>query len=358
VIDPVESPVSTALDVLREFGLRIQFLTNAADQLALPQVNRVILWALDDPGDFDWSGAGDTPVSRMLRYTVHHVPPLSFDELQERVRGGFERLGVLRMDVDNLGEIFTRGFGEPGAADNLSTLARLSMLSFQISLFFEGWVKKLCERQPELVYPVYSGGDDLFLIGPWDIMPGLAADIRAEFSRFTAGHPSLSISGGMAFIGGKYPIYQAAKDAQQAEAQAKESGKDAFFFLGQAWSWSVFNRLAEKKHRILRIVARREIDIDSLEGPQAVLHVLRQLAADEADEARRMKGRPVWGRWLWQGPYQLTRMAERQRNKPELASAINQLRDDLDKNNYSEINQWGAAARWAQLESRKSGKEE
>jgi len=271
------------------------------------------------------------------------------------------RLGVLRMDVDNLGDIFSLGFGETGAADNLATLARLSTLSFQVSMYFEGWVKKLCEHYPDLIYAVYAGGDDLFLIGPWDIMPALAQDIQRDFYAYTGEHPTLHVSGGLAFIHGKYPIYQAAQDADDTLQQAKNlDGKNAFSFLGQAWPWTVFDGLIKKRDGLLHLVAHKKIDLESLEGPQAIIQILRKLAADEADEARRMKNRPVWGPWMWKGAYQLKRMAERMKVRtPELSTKVDQLREELAANDYSEINQWGVVARWTQLLTRKTfqGKE-
>lgn len=345
---PVDADIGGALDVLEEFGMPVRFLKNAGDPLELPGVERISVWSLDDLDDSNLPKSDKFPVSISLRYTLKKVPEATFDELQKKVEGGFKRLGVLRMDVDNLGELFSKSLGEN------ATLARLSTLSFQISLFFEGWVKKLCEDKPDHIYPVYAGGDDLFLIGPWDMMPELAMLIRSDFAEFTAGHPALHLSGGMAFIGGKYPVYQAAKDAEDAEKLAKGlPTKNAFGFLGQAWHWSIFENVMDKQKNLRKIVSRKEVDIDNLEGPQAILQVLRNFAAQEADKARRMNGRPVWGPWLWLGPYQLTRMAERQKNKPELAAAIIKLRDELEKNNYSEINQWGAAARWTQLLTRK-----
>ena len=349
---PVDAQIGGALDVLEEFGMPVQFLKTTDDPLELPGVNRVSVWSLDDLAGSNLPESDKVPVSISLRYTLKKVPKDTFDKLQDKVEGGFKRLGVLRMDVDNLGELFSKSLSE------VATLARLSTLSFQISLFFEGWVKKLCEDKPDHIYPVYAGGDDLFLIGPWDMMPELALQIRSDFAEFTAGHPAVHLSGGMAFIGGKYPVYQAAKDAEDAEKQAKDlPAKNAFSFLGQAWRWSLFESVMEKQEYLRKVVTRKNLDNESLEGPQAILQVLRQFAMQEADEAKRMKGRPVWGPWLWLGAYQLTRMAERYKNNPELQAAILQLRNELDKNNYGEINQWGAAARWAQLLTRKSQQE-
>lgn len=347
---PKQVDPGTAQEALAEFGMSFQLLENASQKVELDEAERLTLWALDDPKDGKWPECPNIPTAYTLRYTVNRVPPLTFDELRDKTEGGFKRLGVLRMDVDNLGEIFSQGLGER------ATLARLSTLSFQMSLFFDGWVKHLCETAPYqgLIYAVYAGGDDLFLIGPWDRMTELAMSIRGDFNRYIAEHPALHVSGGLAFIGGKYPVYQAAEDAEKAEKEAKSlEGKDAFSFLGQAWHWHTFDELSKKKERVLQIVTRKESDPEGLEGPQQVIQALRQFAQDEA-EAVKSRGRPIWGRWLWIGPYQLTRMAEREeKRKPELARALKRLRDELGENNYSEIAQWGAAARWAQLLTRK-----
>ncbi|CAG0994740.1 partial CRISPR system single-strand-specific deoxyribonuclease Cas10/Csm1 (subtype III-A), partial [Anaerolineae bacterium] len=280
--------------------------------------------------------------------------PKTFNHLQAQAIG-IDRLGVLRMDVDLLGDLFSYGFGE--GEKNLATLARLSTLSFQLSLFFEGWIKRLCEQSSarqgrELIYAVYAGGDDVFLIGPWDQMPQLAQTIASELSRYAGGNPDVHLSGGIAFVHGKYPVYQAAEDAQVALEQAKhiDKVKNAFSFLGRAWKWEEFKQVAEKQQRLLKIVGDPQSIEGGLDGPQAILQTLRQLAQDEADVARRSKGRPVWGPWMWLGVYQLTRMAEREgkKNAP-LRQELLAIRDELSANNYGDIAQWGTAARWAQL---------
>ena len=352
---PQETEPGTAANALLEFGMKFKFLNSERDAVDLKNVERVVLWALEDP-QRAWPDSPDYPTARMLRYTVNRIPQKTFDELQKQVSSGFQRLGVLRMDMDNLGTIFSDGFGTAGDPNSCATLARLSTLSFQISLYFEGWVKKLCEAQNEKIYAVYAGGDDLFLIGPWDIMPGLALQIRSDFARFTAGHPGLHISGGMAFIDGKYPVYQAARDAEKAEKMAKNSSeeKNAFSFLGQAWKWDDFAQMAAKQARLVRLVSTTKDDPENLGGPQAILGELRQLAASEA-RAARQSSRPLWGPWMWLGAYQLTRRAERcKRNQPELAKEIESVREELGANNYADIQMWGTAARWAQLATRKS----
>ncbi len=346
---PDQIKPGTARTALQSFGWSFQFLKNASEPVNNDAgYERAIIWAINDPSDDRWPDLGKIPTARLLRYTANRVPPMSFDELKEKVKGGFKRLGVLRMDMDNLGELFKSGLGEK------ATLARMSTLSLQVSLFFEGWVKYLCETgdYQDLIYTVYTGGDDVFLIGPWDLIPHLAQKITAALGEFTAHHPALHASAGMAFIGGKYPVYQAADDARDALELAKQlEGKNAFGFLGQPWPWNVFNQVAEKHERLLKITGSTRAD--SLEGPQAILHLLRQFAAEKNYLVQRKRTRLVWGPWMWRGAYMLTRMAERVGKKqPQLSQELIAIHNELDKNNYEEIDQWGCAARWTQLETR------
>jgi len=62
-----------------------------------------------------------------------HIPSMN---CRKKWEGGFERLGVLRMDVDSLGDLFKNGFGKN------ATLTRLASLSFRMSLFFRRLVEE------------------------------------------------------------------------------------------------------------------------------------------------------------------------------------------------------------------------
>jgi len=337
---PADTKSATFEEALLSFGLRAQLLTSEKDEVNLKHAERITLWALDDPKN-GYPATGNIPAVHLLRYTVNDVPTdkgeiITFDELQKKVDGGFKRLGVLRMDVDNLGDVFKKGLG------SYATLARISTLSFQMSLFFEGWVKRICEQFNGKIYAVYAGGDDVFLIAPWDVMPELALNIRNDFAKYTANHPDLHISAGLAFIGGKYPIYQAADDAEAILKSAKKNdGKNSFGFIGNAWTWVDFLEVRDKFERIVKIVSDKN-------GPHAIIQTLRELAEMKLE---RQKGdKEIWGPWQWRGAYLLKRMEERA--KDELAREIKSIRESLDKNGYADIKQWGAAARWAQLQTR------
>lgn len=362
--------VDSAFEILQMFGMKVEFARDAKSKIDAEKVRQVVLWALDDPRDDKWPQTS-IPAARWFRYTANRVPmvrdkehadrinnrlgnvtdqdkahpgqPMTFTHLNVLSTSCFERLGVLRMDVDNLGSIFKEGLGKS------FSLSRLATLSFQMSIFFEGWLIRIVEAKDwnNLVYTVYSGGDDLFLLAPWDRVPPLAQKIADDFAAYT-GHPGLHISGGMAFIDGKYPIYQAAEDAAEAEGLAKDlAGKNAFAFLNRAWKWDAFRDLAERKD-VLAALVQGEGNEEA--GPKSILHTLRALAEMEVN-AVAQKGRPVWGRWMWYGAYQLVRMEERYKNNAALKEKIANLHTSLG--NFQNLEIWGAAARWAQLQTRK-----
>ena len=247
----------------------------------------------------------------------------------------------------NLGEAFKHGFEHPGEK-SIVTLARLSTLSFQLSLYFEGWIKRLCQQTSGDIYTVYAGGDDVFLIGPWAIMTDLAQEITGEFQRYTC-NPGLTLSGGMTFIHGKYPVYQAADDAGQALDKAKRiDGKNAFTFLDRPWKWTEFSELSADFNKLEHIIS-------DLNGPHGLLQVLQQLAKMEEDwQQSHADKKRTWGRWMWMGDYRLTRLARLQKNK-ELAGEIEKVLEELKKEFYCNIIRWGTAARWVQLYTRKTG---
>lgn len=174
---------------------------------------------------------------------------LEFEELARR-SGGIERLGVLRADVDNLGAAFVAGFldASPGQPGKYVTLSRTATLSRQLSLFFKGYINQLCAgclpAQEEAfglgptrpgagrqVSIVYAGGDDMFLVGAWDDILGLAVDLRRAFARYTGGR--LSFSAGVGLFRSSYPVSQMARLTGELEAAAKgQPGKDALALFG------------------------------------------------------------------------------------------------------------------------------
>ncbi|HEY8477717.1 MAG TPA: type III-A CRISPR-associated protein Cas10/Csm1 [Chloroflexota bacterium] len=292
-----------------------------------------------------------------------------FGELAE-ASTGVHRLGVLRMDVDNLGRLFGQGLGQRMSPSRVATLSSL------LRLFFEGWVARICREHNERsggaarttndapaadhLYAIYSGGDDLFLVGSWDRMPTVARTVRRDFGRFTGHNPHLHLSGGLAVVPPKYPLYRAAEEAHEELERAKTHqepagdggpprAKDAFTFLGVTQRWERWDAAREAMETLEGLVRDEAV-------PRGLLHLLQELYAQTPGARRRRRGGPwtpdqvEYGRWMWLAAYSLARL--RQRVKSEEAR---QVLGDLEK----EFTRPGGplrlalAARWAELRTRK-----
>ena len=143
---------------------------------------------------------------------------------------GIDRLSVLRVDVDNLGQAFTHGFMAQQQG-KFNTISRTAAFSRMLSLFFRQHINYVLERpnlrpitgdhpqRPRQATIIYSGGDDLFLVGAWDDVVEFAIELRAIFSAYTQG--KLTVSAGIGMFADKYPIAVMAREVGELEDAAK-----------------------------------------------------------------------------------------------------------------------------------------
>lgn len=176
---------------------------------------------------------------------------MTFDDLAKsscKTDKGIKRLGVLRLDIDDLGIAFSSGFvsDKDKIEDNLryATLSRYADLSKDIAMFFKVAINKICagdligcvdfeekafnifgiaKAPKRKVNIIYAGGDDLFLVGAWDEVLEVAIDINRAFKQFTNG--KLTLSAGMAMFSPTYPISKMAEIAGLL-VQMSKSKKD------------------------------------------------------------------------------------------------------------------------------------
>ena len=169
---------------------------------------------------------------------------MTFEEFASAARG-IKRLGVLRADVDNLGSAIVSGF-----PDKYASLSRTATFSRQLSLFFKGYINYILEHGTSDYFSaggkrnaaiVYSGGDDLFLVGAWNEILDAFIDIRNELRRFTEG--TLKLSGGVGLYPGRYPIHLMATETERLENASKDvNGKNAItvFDTSESFPWQIF----------------------------------------------------------------------------------------------------------------------
>lgn len=349
---PQSSKPGTLHDVLLEMGVMIDLL----DAEYKPRLNtihqprRVAILGMSDQPNFEKaSSLYNVPTTIGLRYTANVTPldadgnTLEFNSLVEKSQG-IRRLGVLRMDVDDLGQLFSQGF------QNNATLARVASLSSALNLYFEGWVGELCRQfnqnaeNQQMVYTVYSGGDDLFIVGTWHVIPHLAHQIQADFKRFACDNPAVHISAGITLHSGKYPLYQAANDAEHALDMAKRlAGKNAFSFLGKSLYWSQWDQLKEASEILQNLVDQPNVGHNLL---QVILqlHADYEIARNNARVTRSKTEQIVWGPWVWRSAYrfhQIAKRAEDQKNE------IEEIYQKIESNDFRGLEVVGIAARWA-----------
>lgn len=407
ILDTVETKVVPELDVPRDWAQVFQslgFKISLANQPPedKPAGHSRVIFALKQ-------GALDklTPSSQISigrRFYVNVTPILTQEERSYLIQKGVEdlpaagrikpfhamayqskgikRLGIMRMDLDNLGKIFSKGLGKQ------ASISRIASLSLAVSIFFDGWVEVLAERRNlknkgirergDLLYSIYSGGDDLFFVGAWDEVIELAREIRSDLEKFAGGHPAIHVSAGVALVGGKYPLAQAAEDAKHAEEQAKAliwwdnqdrlNEKDAISFLGKALAWMRFglNDCSETGFGNAHALMHQLCEVVEEKGSQRSLLNRLSMLYDQYRQAemkslqRKAKnslgGRPktLWGPWHWRTFYTLTRLSKmREGNgRDEGREKIIDLRDQLKKDEFRSMDFVGLAARWAELLTR------
>jgi CRISPR-associated protein Csm1 len=371
-VEPQEREPGSFQAVLNELGASVILLDDEEqwkrpDRSRSLELDRAVVMGIQQAPDEGTLTAVrqhfNCPIAGRVRYTVNVIPEkkdgsiADFTELQQSSKG-LKRIGVLRMDVDDLGRLFASGFrGADGKSR--ASLARVASLSFALSLYFEGYVGELCRKMNEkyrqedgieAVYTVYSGGDDLFIVGRWDTLPELAAQIREGFGKYACNNPEVHISAGITLHGGKYPLYRAAEEASDALDSAKNLlGKDSICFLGQPVKWGQWTDVLVLRDELLDLADTGNVK-RSLIQTLLQLHTDYETALQETRKTRTGEQQLAYGPWLWRSAYQFTRIAERSGVAKE---RIQRLHDGLKKDNFKGIALAGITARWVDALTRK-----
>ncbi len=187
----------------------------------------------------------------------------TFECIAHRAKGD-SLLGFLKMDVDNLGETVIFGLRPNDSISRVSTFSRM------FDLFFCGWVESLAERN-KAIYTIFSGGDDLFLVGPWNLILETAQYIRSDFLKYT-NNPKLTISAGVVINGHNYPIATASEEVNKAlDASKSREGKNCSTVLGRTLKWDEWKQIAEEWLSLKEIIRDKKV-------PSAFLYSLLTFA--------------------------------------------------------------------------------
>lgn len=241
---------------------------------------------------------------------------------------GISALGILKGDIDDLGAIFQTGLKQP-------TFAKMAALSRQINNFFSVYLPWLCQTKYPNSYIVFAGGDDFFLIGPWQQQIEIAKELRNEFKRYVADNEQLHFSVGISITKAGLPIHQIAQMSEHALEQAKayqpqnntETHKNAISCFNQTVSWAQFDKLWASKQRLKQLNDEYQLSTAYIYG----LLNLTQMASDNS--------KPENAMWRSKFYYRTQRMVlmDRKLNEQQKKQLAEQLIMDIGEQGINQF---------------------
>lgn len=354
----------SSIDTNKEFcpiglGIYYYFLKSSDidkyTELQTPSSNiHIITFNTDENGICDF--AEKLKTSKSLKsiefYGGNSFNESTFEEMCENEN--YHRLGVLRMDVDNLGKIFQSGISKEKAS-----FTRYSELSRSFDYFFSGYLNTIQQQGlfKDKSFIIYSGGDDLFIVGDWRAMIEMAKQIREDFREYTCFNPAFSISGGIAIVPDKYPIMRGAKHSEDEERNAKEhkcsdKEKNSISFMNFALNWD---------EEFMKVTSLKDNIVEGLQNNQLSKSFISKVISHWQEAA--IKNHKITNfKTYWMMTYDLGRMKGRVKDnhinmlidncKNECCSNKTTLNNIPIVTNYHPLELWAFAARWAELETR------
>lgn len=268
------------------------------------------------------------------------------------MRTGTDKLGVLKMDVDDLGKIFQTGINS-----DYQTLIHTSGISRSLKWFFEGYMNTLLdtpvakglnrlygdEERSKLntyqnrnsrgevfdseltfrdnLYVIFSGGDDFFLVGAWDIVIEFARIIHKEFKAFTQGQ--VTISAGFIMVDPKFPVIRFVQlvEEEGLDEAKKKPNKNSISILGQVLTWDEFDKAIEIRNTLFDLVVHKG-------ESRAIIHKVRKsMKGYERLQSEIKRKNKISLPRLWRLAYYLRDV--KKENKPQVKAEIILKYEDL-----------------------------
>jgi len=226
-------------------------------------------------------------------------------------------LGFFKADVDNLGMIFSMGLG-----DKLS-VARLTSASRMLNVFFSEYIVELAKKEFPDIYVVFAGGDDLFMIGPWNQAIQFAIELRKKLSLYCADNPDITLSGGILIAKPRLPMRKAVELTESHLETAKQFSKenrrkDSLCLLGEAFSWQVVEELIKLGAKFDKAVEEKERTAFSMAFLYRLLEYHKMYRKFTFEN--KIKNKIKFGRYLSLAHYDIARniLDKKNRNQEEL----------------------------------------
>ncbi|RMD57764.1 MAG: type III-A CRISPR-associated protein Cas10/Csm1 [Nitrospirae bacterium] len=219
-------------------------------------------------------------IEKGIPKTLTHIARMALNKERENTYLGIDALGVLKADVDYMGLLMSCGLGEKQL-----TLSRLSNLSRQFDYYFTIYLPHLLSTNSEYkdIYTVFSGGDDLFLIGPWNKIFKLSLEINRSFKEYVCYNENIHLSMGITVAKSHTPVEFLSRKAEEALKHSKNRGRNRITAFSETVTWDQFYELFSIKDEI-----NQWLDEDKIN--KAMLYRVNQLI-DMAIKEYEIKGK-------------------------------------------------------------------
>ncbi len=173
-----------------------------------------------------------------------------------------KKLAMFKADIDNLGLLFSSSLQQRWS------LSRYADLSYQFQQFFSTFLAHMISSNDSYrrsIYVVFSGGDDLCILGPWDVVIEFALEFRKKLDQFTNGNKAVGLSGGIALASSSLPIRNLASmadDALHSSKHHKKQGlvvKDGITVFGVTQSWEEYAIAIEDGRKMFQYIENKEV---------------------------------------------------------------------------------------------------
>ncbi len=232
---------------------------------------------------------------------------LGFEDFSEKSQGT-NAMAVLKADVDSMGNFIKN-------SDITASFENFNLFSKTLDNFFSLHIPRKMEEKFPNTYTVFAGGDDLFLLGSWDVVLELARFIEREFKKFVKSK-ELTISFGIVLAKPSKPISYLANETEHLLELSKDlDGKDAITFFGETVKWKDYNEVFQSLNEELKKINEKDINT-------AFLYRLLEFC----EMSKRAKEFPLENMWKSKLVYSFTRNMN---NK--YISILNILNDSIEK---------------------------
>ena len=182
---------------------------------------------------------------------------LSFEDIAKKSTGN-KKIAMFKADIDNLGLVFSSSLGKR------MSFSRYADMSHKLHYFFSAYYTyfvsthtcimkdkdgndKTCFYK-DVIYTVFSGGDDLCVLGAWNGVIQFAVDFQKEIVKLTNANPSLTLSAGIVLANSSTPVKMIAESCEEELEKSKHRmtggtiAKNAVTIFGTTVDWNTFEK--------------------------------------------------------------------------------------------------------------------